>query len=109
MRTFLIIDKSNSDKEILGTLLTNCLNFRRITFFDSIDLSYPCFAVETVSKQDQKTVLDLARNTGNLSSLIAVKEDLSVIKGKDKIGKFVKISGKVTDCFIDGQNYFKVR
>lgn len=108
MRTFLLTDKTESYQEILGKLHTSGLNFRRIKRIEN-GLPYQCFAIEANSKSEQKTVLNLAKNTGNLSFLVAVKDNLSVEKGSDIIGKFKRVVTKSDNCFIDASNIWTIQ
>ena len=108
MRTFLLTDKTNSNQEIIGKLHTSGINFRKIKAVVNGG-QWNCYAIEATTKKEQKLVLSLARETGNLSGLVAIKSDLSVQKGQDIIGKFSQFDGLSSDNhFIDGENLFKV-
>ena len=108
MRTFLMLDKNQNEPEILGKLHTLGLNFRKIKSIDNGN-SCNCFVVETVTKAEQKTILSLAKNTGNLSTLLAVDDKLNVIKGNKIIGAFIKVENYTSNCYYkDGENYFEV-
>jgi len=107
MRTFILTDKTNSSQEILGELHKSGLNFRKVKRLENNN-EFTCYFVETESKKEQKNVLLLAKNTGNLASLLAVKDNLTVQKGDKLVAKFTKIENKTDNCFVYNDSFFQL-